>query len=218
MKCRKICTGKGDAIVYREILYLSFHKFSNRGLFGKLSDNAIIEGLRRQDDKVLNYLYDHFLPAAKNHVLRNSGSTEDVSDVFQDCIISLYQNISRDDFSLTSDLKGYFFGIVKNVWNAHLRQKRKTEELTIDLPDDNADEHNDQLFQRILARAFIKLKPDCQNILTLYYDGCSYEEIAEKMGLKNETYARRKKYLCKETLMEIIKDDPEYVEYQRLLK
>lgn len=187
-------------------------------MFRKLSDNAIIEGLRRQDDKVLNYLYDHYMPAAKNHVLRNSGSAEDVSDLFQDCIITLYQKISQDNFNLTTDLKGYFFGIVKNVWSGHLRQKRRTEELTTDLPDDNSEEQHDQLFQRILTRAFGKLKPDCQTVLTLYYDGISYEEIAEKMGLKSETYARRKKYLCKEALMEIIKDDPEYIEYQRLLK
>jgi RNA polymerase sigma factor (sigma-70 family) len=187
-------------------------------LFRKLSDNAIIEGLRRQDDKVLNYLYDHYLPAAKNHVLRNSGSAEDVSDVFQDCIITLYQKITQDNFNLTTDLKGYFFGIVKNVWSSHLRQKRRTEELTSDHPDENTDDHNDQAFQRILSRAFTKLKPDCQTMLTLYYDGVSYEEIAVKMGLKNETYARRKKYLCKEALMEIIKEDPEYKEYQRFLK
>jgi RNA polymerase sigma factor (sigma-70 family) len=187
-------------------------------LLGKLSDNAIIEGLRRQDDKVLNYLYDHYLPAAKNHVLKNSGSIEDVSDVFQDCIITLYQKISQDNFNLSTDLKGYFFGIVKNVWSANLRQKRRTEELTIDLPDENQEEQPDQIFQRLLSRAFTKLKPDCQTILTHYYDGFSYEEIAENMGLKNETYARRKKYLCKEALMEIIKEDPEYMEYQRFLK
>jgi RNA polymerase sigma factor (sigma-70 family) len=197
---------------------LSFHKETLRGLFGKLSDNAIIEGLRRQDDKVLNYLYDYYLPVAKNHVLRNSGSSEDVSDLFQDCIITLYQKISQDSFTLTTDLKGYFFGIVKNVWSSHLRQKRRTEELTTDLPEENTDEQYSQLFQSILSRAFIKLKPDCQNVLTLYYDGYSYEEIAEKAGLKNETYARRKKYLCKEALMEIIKEDPEYLEYQRFLK
>ena len=187
-------------------------------MFGKLSDNAIIDGLRRQDDKVLNYLYDHYLPAAKNHVLRNSGSADDVSDVFQDCIITLYQKISQDSFNLTTDLKGYFFGIVKNVWSVQLRLKRRTEELSTDFPDDNAEEQNDQFFQRILSGAFKKLKPDCQKVLTLYYDGCSYEEIAKKMDLKNETYARRKKYLCKEALMEIIKDDAEYREYQRFLK
>jgi len=187
-------------------------------LFGKLSDTAIIEGLRRQDDKVLNYLYDNYLPAAKNHVLRNSGSSEDVSDVFQDCIITLYQKIAEDHFNLTTDLKGYFFGIVKNVWSSHLRQKRRTEELTTDLPDETGEDMNDQLFQRILSRAFLKLKPDCQKVLNLYYDGFSYEEIAEQMGLKNESYARRKKYLSKEALMEIIKEDHEYLEYQRFLK
>jgi DNA-directed RNA polymerase specialized sigma24 family protein len=69
-----------------------------------------------------------------------------------------------------------------------------------------------------MTRAYNMLKPDCQECLTLYYDGYSYEEIAEKLGLKNESYARRKKYLCKEALMEIIKKDPEYLEYQRFLK
>jgi len=47
-------------------------------------------------------------------------------------------------------------------------------------------------------------------VLKLFSEGSSYEEIARKMGMKNEAYARRKKYLCKEALMEIIKTDPEY--------
>jgi len=47
-------------------------------------------------------------------------------------------------------------------------------------------------------------------MLTLYSEGHTYEEIARRMSLKNESYARRKKYLCKEALMEIIKTDPEY--------
>jgi RNA polymerase sigma factor (sigma-70 family) len=180
-------------------------------LFRKLSDNAIIDGIRNQDDKVLNYLYDNFFQTVRNHVMKNSGSDEDVADVFQETIITLYQKISENDFTLTSDLKGYFFGIARNVWNGELRDKRKTEELTFDLPEEQEEEAMDPLLQKIMARGFGKLKPDCQMILTLYYDGCSYEDIAVKMKLKNETYARRKKYLCKEALMEIIKQDPEYL-------
>jgi hypothetical protein len=38
------------------------------------------------------------------------------------------------------------------------------------------------------------------------------------MDLKNEIYARRKKYLCKELLMELVKKDPEYQEYLRCLR
>ncbi|MGD0581597.1 MAG: sigma-70 family RNA polymerase sigma factor [Bacteroidales bacterium] len=187
-------------------------------MFKKLSDNAIIDGIRNQDDKVLNYLYDNFYQTVKNHVMKNSGSDEDVPDVFQETIITLYQKISDNNFTLTSDLKGYFFGIARNVWNMELRNKRRTEELTFDLPEEEEEEVMDPIFQKILSRSFNKLKPDCQMILNLYYDGCSYEEITVKMNLKNETYARRKKYLCKESLMEMIKQDPEYIEYQRFLK
>lgn len=201
----------------REILYLSVIAKRKRGLFRKLSDNAVIDGIRNQDDKVLNYLYDNYYQTIKNHVLKNSGSEEDVSDVFQETIITIYQKITENDFTLTSDLKGYFFGIARNIWNAELRGKRKTEELTGDFPEEEED-NLDPVFQRIMARAFNKLKPDCQMVITLFYDGCSYEDIAVRMKLKNETYARRKKYLCKEALMEFIKQDPEYIDYLRFLK
>jgi RNA polymerase sigma factor (sigma-70 family) len=201
----------------REILYLSVNAQRKRGLFSKLSDKAVIEGIRMQDDKVLNYLYDNYYNTVKNHVLKNSGSEEDVSDVFQETIITLYQKITDNNFTLTTELKGYFFGIARNIWNSELRDKKRTEELTMDLPDEE-EEASDPLFQKIMTNAFNKLKPDCQKVLTLFYDGCSYAEIAEKMNLKNETYARRKKYLCKEALMEIIKQDPDYLEYQRFLK
>jgi hypothetical protein len=55
-------------------------------------------------------------------------------------------------------------------------------------------------------------------VLNLFSDGLSYEEIAVKLNLKNEVYARRKKYLCKEALLELIKEDPEYQEYLRFQK
>jgi RNA polymerase sigma factor (sigma-70 family) len=196
----------------------SFNDANHKGLFKKLSDKTIIEGIRGQDDKVLNYLYDHYFQTVKNHVVKNSGSDEDVSDVFQDTIIALYQKISEDSFTLTTDLKGYFFGIARNIWSVQLRHKARTEELKFDLPEEEEEEIHDPLFQKIMTRAFNRLKPDCQTVLTLFYDGYSYEEIAAKMSLKNETYARRKKYLCKESLMEFIKEDPEYQDYLRFLK
>ena len=69
-----------------------------------------------------------------------------------------------------------------------------------------------------MNRAFYKLKPVGQTILTLHSEGFTYQEITEKMQLKNEVYARRKKYLCKEALLELVKADSEYQEYLRFLK
>jgi RNA polymerase sigma factor (sigma-70 family) len=171
-----------------------------------------------QDDSVLNWLYDNYFQTVKSHVTRNSGSEDDASDVFQETIITLYEKISTDSFTLTSELKGFFFGIARNIWSAKLRQLRRTEEIRTDFPDEEHDDYTDSLFQRIMTRAYNQLKPDCQKVLNLYYDGKSYEEIAEAMKMKNESYARRKKYLCKEALLEFIKKDSEYIEYQRFLK
>jgi RNA polymerase sigma factor (sigma-70 family) len=188
------------------------------GLFRKISDAKIVEGIRLQDDVILNWLYDNYFAAVKNHVLRNSGSVEDVSDVFQDSIIVLYKQITEENLNLTTDLKGYFFGIARNIWSAQLRKNQKNTELDIDIADDDPEEYADPLLERVVSRAFQKLKPDQQQILSLFSDGYSYEEIAAKMDLKSELYARRKKYLCKEALLGLVKEDPEYQEYLRLRK
>jgi RNA polymerase sigma factor (sigma-70 family) len=188
-------------------------------LFKKISDIDIISGILNQDDKVLNWLYDNYFQSVKNHVLSNSGSDEDVSDVFQDTIIVLYNQITENVLNLTTDLKGYFFGIARNVWSAQLRKKQKTTELEIDIADEEENEEQyDPLLERIISRVFQKLKPDQQMVLSLFFEGLSYSEIADKMDLKNEVYARRKKYLCKEALLELVKEDPEYQEYLRFQK
>ena len=188
-------------------------------MFKKYSDTSIIEGILKQDDKILNWLYDNYLPSVKSHVHNNSGSAEDVSDVFQDSIIILYKQICENNLNLSTDLKGYFFGIARNVWSAQLRKKQKTTVLEIDIPEEeDLDIINDSLLERVVSKAFQKLKPDQQFILSLYSEGHSYEDIALKMSLKNETYARRKKYLSKEALLELVKEDPEYQEYLRYLK
>jgi RNA polymerase sigma factor (sigma-70 family) len=188
-------------------------------LFNKISDINIIDGVRNQDDKILNWLYDNYFQSVKNHVLGNSGSNDDVSDVFQDSIIVLYNQITEDNLHLTTDLKGYFFGIARNVWSAQLRKKQKTIELEIDVPDeDEPEEQFDPILERVITRVFKKLKPDQQMVLNLFSEGHSYEEIAAMMDLKNEVYARRKKYLCKEALLELVRKDPEYQEYLRFEK
>ncbi|OFY68461.1 MAG: hypothetical protein A2V46_02070 [Bacteroidetes bacterium RBG_19FT_COMBO_42_7] len=183
-------------------------------MFRKISDTAVIEGIRQQDDKILKWLYDNYHQTVRHHVLKNSGSEADVSDVFQESIIVLYRQISENELKLTSDLKGYFYGITRNIWSAQLRKKVRNTEIEFDPPDENdGDEADIQVLERIVTRAFQKLSKDSQTILTLFSEGLSYQEIAAKMNLKNETYARRKKYLSKEALIELVKEDPEYQDF-----
>lgn len=181
------------------------------GLFRKYSDSDLIDGIRKQDSKILTYLYDAYHEVVRDHLAKNSGSDDDVYDVLQETIVILYKQVTEDGFTLTSDLKGYFFGIARNVWNMQLRHRSRLTSLELE-PADMADTEDttDAIMERIVTRSFAMLKDDCQLILRLFSEGRTYEEIAAMMGLRNESYARRKKYLCKEALMEIIKTDPEY--------
>lgn len=181
------------------------------GLFKKYSDSDIIDGIRRQDNKILTYLYDHYFETIRDYLKKNSGTDDDVHEVLQETVVILYRQVTNNELSLTSNLKGYFFGVARNVWNAQLRYRSRLISLEAGVAEPAvAEEVNNALLERIVTRSFALLAEDCQVILTLFSEGLSYEEIARRMGLKNEGYARRKKYLCKEALMEIIKTDPEY--------
>lgn len=185
-------------------------------MFKKISDKSIIEGIKNQDDKTLNWLYNNYFSTVRDYIIKNSGTAEDVSDTFQDAIIILYDRVISDSFTLTSDLKGYFFGIAKNIWSNHLRLKKKTIELDeINLEDQGFEELTETFLGRIIEKAMKKMNPESREVLQMFYEGISYDEIAARMDYKNETYARRKKYLSKEELVELVKEDPEYQEYLR---
>lgn len=181
------------------------------GLFKKYSDSDIIDGIRRQDNRILTYLYEAYYEVIRDHLKKNSGSDDDVYDVLQETVVILYKQVTGETFTLTSDLKGYFFGVARNVWNTQLRYRSRLTSLDTDPVDFSADEEaSSAALERIVMRSFALLREDCQMMLNLFSEEFTYEEIARKMGLKNESYARRKKYLCKEALMEIIKTDPDY--------
>lgn len=190
-------------------------------MFKRVSDREIIDGIKAQNEDVLVWLYDNYYKSIKNHIVKNNGTPDDVPDIFQDTIIVLYKQITGEKLNLTTDLKGYFYGIARNLWSTQIRKKNRTTSLEpgFDMADastfDDHEDHEDPMFERIMSRAFQKLKPDCRKILTLYSDGLTFHEIAAIMQFKTEDYARRKKYLCKESLLELVKADPEYQEYLR---
>jgi RNA polymerase sigma factor (sigma-70 family) len=181
------------------------------GLFRKYQDSDIIDGIRKQDSRILTYLYDAYYEVIRDHLRKNNGSDDDVNDVLQETVVILYKQVTGEGFTLTTDLKGYFFGVARNIWNTQLRYRSRMTSLETDPAEpDEADDSHDATLERIVTRSFALLRDDCRMVLNLFTEGHTYEEIALTMGLKSESYARRKKYLCKEALMEIIKTDPEY--------
>lgn len=186
-------------------------------MFNKHSDKRLLEGIRKGEDDTLNYLYSNYFNTVRTHVIRNSGTEEDAYDIFQDTLMALFKKVQENHLELTTDLKGYAFSIARNLWNNQLRRKKKESDITIDVADDlDLDRLLDTPIEQIVQRSFLKLKDECQKVLTMNMEGADYEDIAREMKFKSGTYARRKKYLCKEALIELIKQDPEYTDYDNL--
>lgn len=185
----------------------------------KHSDKKLIEGLRKGDDKSVNYLYDTFFDTIKSYVLKNTGTEDDAYDVFQDAMMVIFKKIQQNHLDESTDVRAYIFGVSKNLWYEHLRKNKRKVDLEIDVVDDF--DHSSLLdtpLEQIVQRSFLKLKPECREVLNMIIKGANYPEIAQAMNFKSEEYARRKKYLCKEALINIVKADPEYADYNPDLK
>jgi RNA polymerase sigma factor (sigma-70 family) len=181
-----------------------------------LTDEVLIKGLKEQNSRCIKYMYRQYFPLAKSIVERNSGNYEDAEDVFQDSIVVLYKRITIDNVTLKCSLKTFFFGICKNLWMQRLDRKWRLlyEESMAEEPAESYEitdkELNEEMLEkkRLYLKHFFTLPHRCQKILKLYLKDLTFKEIANELHMKNEEYAKCRKYQCKEMLKKRIKNDP----------
>ena len=63
---------------------------------------------------------------------------------------------------------------------------------------------------RLYQSHFLSLPADCQKILMMFLSRASLKEISACMGFKDVSYAKTRKYLCKNMLRKKILKDPTY--------
>jgi RNA polymerase sigma factor (sigma-70 family) len=186
-----------------------------------LTDEVLIKGLKEQNSRCIKYLYKEFFPMAKSIVERNSGSYEDAEDVFQDSIVVLYKRLTEENITLKCSLKTFFFGICKNLWMQRLDRKWRLlySENMAEEPVGSYEiidkEFSEEILERkrLFQKHFLTLPHRCQKILLLYLKNFPLRKIAEELGLKNEEYAKSRKYNCKNLLRKRIMNDPQCKPY-----
>ena len=62
----------------------------------------------------------------------------------------------------------------------------------------------------LYQKHFNTLSTDCQKLLQLFFEKVPLKEIAGLMGYKSEKYAKKRKFKCKELLVNRIKQDTEF--------
>ncbi|NOU61581.1 RNA polymerase sigma factor [Marinifilum caeruleilacunae] len=178
---------------------------------------AILEGISMSNNDVLNYIYKKFFPSIRNFIENNNGNEEDARDLFQEAIIVIYRKMKKEPLVLSCNFKTYIYSICKLLWLKQLEKKKNSNEINsegvLDNRLDEASETFDQTERyRLYQKHFQNLGPDCKKVLQLALDKISLKEIAEIMGYKSEKYAKKRKYQCKQMLIDSIKSDNEFKE------
>jgi len=165
-------------------------------------------------DDVISDLYTYCLPRVEGMILKHGGNVQMAKDIFQEALIVILRTSSNEEFKLKCKLSTYVFAICRNMWNQHCRQHKNY----IYIPLENVDLVNDpepnnlleDKLDLLVERHFKKLSKKCQKILQLHYNGNTISEIRKVMQFKSNEYVMDRKYRCKTSLINRIKNDPEF--------
>lgn len=173
-----------------------------------MKDKELYDGMKMKDPKVYQWIYNQMFSSIETMVKKNSGTSDDARDLFQEGLVSLWLNIRLDKYQLQSGVKlsTYFYQLCKNKWISELRKKKidrtewkddfDTEEVIVDTSDE----------ERItnVEHALKQLGAACQELLErFYYRKESLRVISLQLGYTEKT-AKNNKYRCMQKLKTIL--------------
>ena len=180
------------------------------------STTSFVEGLKRNDERILKSLYQANYRKVEALVLKNNGTIEHAKDIYQEAFIAVWRNVKENKFvpQQESALHGYLYTISKNKWMDVLRssQYKKTVMASkfenFDVADTNSSQKSDDILKENrlqgIMDVFKQMKDPCKQLLsTFYFEKKSLREIADDLQIEENT-ARNKKYRCMEKLREMV--------------
>ncbi len=135
---------------------------------------AIIEGIRQNDNTVLQYIYRKHFPKIKFFVLKNSGNDDETKDVFQDAIILIYKKIINNSLVLDCSFQTYIYSVCRFIWLKQIKENYKKsvplfeETEIVDLSDDLDELYYENERFKLYQHHFKQLNKDCQKVLQLF--------------------------------------------------
>jgi RNA polymerase sigma factor (sigma-70 family) len=176
-----------------------------------LKDEDCIAGLRSGDQRILEEVYATNYLVIERMILKNSGSTDEAKDVFQDAMIVFYKNISRSDFELTASITTYLYAICRRLWMTKLKEKSK---LTFEVQDNPVEAFDFELVTKNPDETMLKvvdlLKQKGKNCLEIlkriYFNKESFDFIASELGYASGQVVREQKYRCIKRVREGFKE------------
>jgi RNA polymerase sigma factor (sigma-70 family) len=183
------------------------------------NDASLIEGLCAGEKTVLKEIYDRFFVKVKTFVLQNKGAVSDAEDVFHNALIQLYVRLKKRELTIKSSFEAYLFTTCKNLWRRELNKKRVTKAKVVELEDketENAFALLEQEQWELYIEKFQLLSENCRKILTLLFNGTSYDEIVSTFSYASKVVARQRVFKCKAKLTKLIQEDVKFSKIKKL--
>jgi RNA polymerase sigma factor (sigma-70 family) len=168
------------------------------------SDEVLIQGLQNGSPKALEFIYSTYWPMIANFVRLNHGNLQEAEDLYQEGIITLYEQVRKGNFQMSSSLKTYLYSICRNKWLSKLKKQVPITDLEEHLQQIPAEEpiaETPYLDEVALKLAIEGLGEPCRTVIVgYYYHKLSLEQIAESLNYSNANVAKQQKFRCVERL------------------
>lgn len=162
------------------------------------------------DEAALIEVYNLYRAEFLNFFKSYNINEESILDIYQDCIIVIYQKIFVEHLTLkSSSLKTYIFGIGKHKVYDYFKKRRiinnNIENLKVESKNFEI-EDTPSMYEQTLAKNLNLISESCQHILKLfYYRGLSIKDIVKQTDYKDENTVKSHKSRCLKKLKELCK-------------
>ncbi|MBN2805617.1 MAG: sigma-70 family RNA polymerase sigma factor [Prolixibacteraceae bacterium] len=183
------------------------------------TNEELLKGILKNNHVVLKYIYKSYFHKVNAFVCANNGTENDANDVFQESIIIIYRKLKKRKLVLDDkSFETLIHSICRFLWLRELELKRGAMVTVSDMSNYSESIFDEELEEivlmneryRLYQEHFQKLGKDCQKILRLFLQQVALKEIADRLGLVSESYAKKRKHQCKEYLIRSIKQDTEF--------
>lgn len=139
-----------------------------------------------------------------NFVRLNKGSQQEAEDLYQEGIITLYEQIKKGNFAMSSSIKTYLYAICRNKWMSKLKSRIPVTDVYESLeqiPVEEAHTGSPLPNELEIKGAIEKLGEPCRTLLVGYYfHKLSLEQLAGKLNYASANVAKQQKFRCIERL------------------
>ncbi|WP_126974307.1 RNA polymerase sigma factor [Gynurincola endophyticus] len=175
--------------------------------------SVFVEAIQRDDLHLLKRLYVHNFQQVNYYIVKNSGTEDDVKDIYQEAFLAVWRNVQLARFSPVDEkeFSAYLFRVAKNKWIDELRKKKTRQVVLVNDSIDEIPFHQEtdetDLYIDTVKSKYKHLGERCRELLKrFYFNKQSLKEIAAAFGW-TEASAKNNKYRCLKQLRELVMNE-----------